>query len=169
MKRMGTVLVILLGLVLQTGGCSGKKEALVPPPVLPTAVERKEDQARKLQDIAFRVAEQVDSAVQAKPELAFVPIYMRPPNETIFSRSFHQLLAGALVARGLKLSVQQEDALVLDYTVLDDVLLSVSLTYDNRYVVYATSVEYVGRTGADSQILDSVWSRYAKRRPANIR
>lgn len=168
MKILGMMLVMLLGLLLHAG-CSGKKEAQAPPPPRPTAVERREDQARKLQDIAYRVAEQVDLAVQARPELAFVPIYMRPANETIFSRSFHQLLAGALVARGLKLSVQQEDALVLDYTVLDDMILSVYLTYDNRYVVYATSVEHLGRIGADSQIRDAVWGRYANRRPANIR
>lgn len=169
MKRVGIALVMLLGLLLHAG-CSGKKEAQAPPPpAQPTAVERREDQARKLQDIANRAAEQVEQAVQTKPELAFVPIYMRPPTETIFSRSFHQLLAGALVARGLSLSVQQEDALVLDYTVLDDVILSIYLTYDNRYVVYATSVEHLGKIGADSQIRDAVWGRYANRRPANIR
>ena len=163
---MGAVLVCLL---LVGGACSKKQEAQLPPPPPPNPAQKRVERVSKLRSVASAAAEQVAQTVHSREELRHIPIYMRPPMDTVFARTFHQLLFSELVSRGLPLSVQQEDSLVLDFSVQDDVLLTVQLTHDNRYVVFTSSIEYVGSTGADSQIRDAVWGRYAKRRPAYIR
>lgn len=154
----------LLAMFLAGVSCSSRhKQDPQPPP--PTTAQRKEAEARQWKALAAEVAQEAQGALLQREDLLNVPIYVRPPMDTRFSQSFSQMLTSELVLRGLRVSVEQEDALILDYNVQDNVVLSASLRYNNRYVMHTSKVAYVGDQGLGRYAKDAVWSRYAKRRP----
>ena len=94
-----------------------------------------------------------------------IPVFVRPPLDTRFEKTFHEFLVSELVSRGVKVSVQQEYGLVMDYRLVDSVVVTASLRYNNVYVMQTSDIEYMGEAGVGSSSRDAVWNRYAKRRP----
>lgn len=151
-------------------------------------------------DWAAEIATRIEKALKDRKDLEKKPIYMRPPNDRAFATGFYSLLHTELVSRGLQVSVEaEEDMIVLSYATLpvvaeqselvtasseaqligsagDDtleedqpsrtsmidsftqvgdgsdkpVILSVGMSYNNRYVMHASSILRVaaGQQGA---------------------
>lgn len=158
------IFVLLAGVLVGQVACSAPKQPKPQQPP-PTTAQRKEAQARQWQQLAQEVAKQVQGAVLQQDEFLDVPIFVRPPMDTRFSQAFSPLLVSALRSYGLDVSVRQEDALILDYSVQDNVVLNASLRYNNRYVMHSSHVAYLGDQGLGQYSRDAVWNRYAKRRP----
>ncbi len=163
MRRMTiAVCIILLGLALGGAACAKKQP---PPPPPPTRAELREAQARRWKDLAAMVAKDVQGALMLRSDLTYIPIYVRPPGDTTFAQTFRELLISELVLRGLRVSVQQEDALVLDFSVQENTVLTATLRYNNRYVLSTSKVEQLGDAGLGQAGKEAVWNRHAKRRP----
>jgi len=167
MKIYPRFLVCVVIAALALAGCSAPKQPKPQQPP-PTTAERREAEARRWQALAQDVAKEVQGAVLQRDDLMLLPIYVRPPMDSRFSQAFSPMLESALVSRGLEVSVQQEDALVLDYSVQDNVVLNAGLRYNNRYVMHMSRVAYLGDPGMGTRARDAVWSRYAKRRPVYV-
>lgn len=159
------IITLLAAFVLL--GCSAPKqpEPKLPPP---TTAQKKEARASSWKGLAIDVAKEVQGAMLQREDLMNLPIFVRPPLDTTFSQAFTPLLQSALVSYGLKVSVRQEDALLLDYSVQDEVILNASLRYNNRYVMHSSHVAYLGQEGMGRFARDGVWNRYAKRRPVYV-
>ena len=147
---------------------------------------------------AAEIATRIEKAINDREDLDKKPIYMRPPNDRAFATGFYSLLHTELISRGLQVSVEEEDdMIVLSYAtlpvvadqselvtassearligsagddtledeapernsmldsfpqVVDDsdkpVILSVGMSYNNRYVMHASSIL---RVAADQQ------------------
>lgn len=167
MRKYATFVIILLLAAMAFAGCSAPKqpEPELPPP---TAAQKKEARASEWKRLAMDVAKEVQGAVLQREDLMNLPIFVRPPLDNTFSQAFTPLLQSALVNYGLKVSVRQDDALLLDYNVQDEVILNASLRYNNRYVMHSSHVAYLGQEGLGRFARDAVWNRYAKRRPVYV-
>lgn len=162
------ILPFLALAILFLGIACTKKQKQPPPPPQPTLEQRKQDQARRWQTLAANAAKEVQGAVMVREDLVNVPIYVRPPMDTQFSQTFGQLLTSALVSLGMRVSIEQEDALLLDYYVQDGVVVTVTLRYNNRYVMHSSQIAFIGEQGMGYAAKDAVWNRFAKRRPVYI-
>lgn len=168
MRALYSIVLLLAVLVFTsapTACAKGKKEAEQLPPPPPTAEERKENSASQLRGIAARVAERVQLSLGERIDLRGVPVYVRQPLDTRFEQVFYDFLVSELVSRGVKVSVEQQYALVLDYRIVDGVVVTSSLRYNNVYVMQDSSIQFVGDTGVGQSSKNAVWNRFAKRRP----
>lgn len=105
---------MLAALVLVLPGCYAKS-----PLGTGHAIEtqRKMMSAAHWDILADDVAEQVAQAMEVREDLLYLPVYVKPPNDSAFSRGFHSLVISHMVARGLQVSVEEEDTLLLEYQV----------------------------------------------------
>ena len=63
------------------------------------------------------LAEQVEKAVADRSDLQMRPIHVVKPDRKTFSLAFYDLLVSELVSRGLQVSIEKVDTVVLEYEV----------------------------------------------------
>ncbi len=126
-------------------------------------------QVRSVEVLASEVAGEMAQRIAMQPGLTGVPVYLRSPDSTLFSQRFGDLLVSELTRRGVSVSSEQEDTLVLEFQVVDETLVSVALLRDNRYLVQTSKVFYTGAPEISQKASEGVWEKYALRRPASIR
>lgn len=109
--RLVVLLVLLAGL---NAGCYSQIPVAQNHPL---TFQKKMQAAHHWDVLADDVATRVETAIKARPDLQKMPIHVALPNQSAFAMAFHELLISQLVFRGLQVSVNQEDSLVLNYGV----------------------------------------------------
>lgn len=118
-------LTILCAMVILLGGLWGCAQTTIPLATAPPLYEQYKLQSADHWDtVAEGVATRIQKTLEDRPDLIGKPLYITPPNNGIFTRTFASLLRSRLVSKGMQVSEFSEpDALVIQYnaqTVLHD-------------------------------------------------
>lgn len=103
-------------MVLALWGCA---QATIPLASAPPLYEQYKLQSADHWDtVAEGVASRVQKTLEDRPDLIGKPIYIAPPNDGIFTRTFASLLRSRLVSKGMQVSEFNEpDGITLNYNV----------------------------------------------------
>lgn len=107
---------ILLGVfaLLMLAGCNSQ----IPQPVTyPQTAQPKMQAAEHWNILAEDIAAQVEAAINDRPDLQDRPIYVDLPNGSVFAAAMHDLITSRLVFRGMQVSVERTDSILLTFHV----------------------------------------------------
>lgn len=143
-RRIWTITLVVV-LVLATAGCLKVRRkatfARTTSPVVYEDFTAVDDWSEWAADIAKHVAK----SIKDRPDLAGMPIYMRPLNDRAFDTGFYSLLHTELISRGLQVAVErEEEMIILSYATLP-------VSTDRRGLMQASSdSRLIGSSGNDT-------------------
>jgi len=111
-KRIGMALILPFLATFTVSGCTTQVPYPIPHKL---STQKKMQAAQHWEMLARDVAEQVRFALNNIHRINHKPIYVKSYNSTPFHEVFHGLLISHLVQKGLAVSCNDQDAIVMEY------------------------------------------------------